>query len=139
VATPQTLTVTVSAAATPYSPGLAEAAALQDLRSKVPARSELLANTKIGTPEVVSAGAGGTVTLTAHVVGYWAPKLDLKPFQVKVALMSPGAAKTYLLSRLPGGSTVTIKQFPFGLPWLPILSGRIRMVRVFIVQVRRAV
>jgi hypothetical protein len=98
VATPQTLTVAVSAATTAYSPGLAEAAALQDLRSKVPARSDLLANTKTGTSEVVSAGAGSTVTLTAHVVGYWASKLDLKPFWV--ALMSPGAAKTYLMHRL---------------------------------------
>ena len=46
---------------------------------------------------------------------------------------SPAAAgKFYLLSRLPRGSTVTINQSPFGLPWLPILSRRIHLVRVVI-------
>jgi hypothetical protein len=94
----------------------------------------LLSNPEIGTPEVVSAGAGGAVTLSVRAVGYWAAKLDLEPFRAKLAFMSPGAARTYLLSRLPGSSTVVIKQSPFGLPWLPILSGRIQLVRVSISQ-----
>jgi hypothetical protein len=130
----QTLTVTVSAAATAYSPAVAQAAVLQDLKSKVPSQSELLAHPKIGTPEVVSAGAGGTLTLTSRAIGYWAAKLDLKPFQAKLTFMSPAAAKSYLLSRLPGASTVSVNQSPFGLPWLPILSGRIQLVRVSISQ-----
>ncbi len=133
-ATAQPLTVTVTAGATAYSPADANAAVLQDLKSKVPSDAELLANPKIGTPAVVSAGAGGTVTLTAHAVGYWAPKLDLKPFQSKLAFMGPGAAKTYLLSQLPGASTVTIKQSPYGLPWLPLLSGNIHLVRASLTQ-----
>ncbi|HVC39727.1 MAG TPA: hypothetical protein VNH20_07145 [Candidatus Dormibacteraeota bacterium] len=133
-ATPQTLTVSVSAAATAYSPAAVKAAVLQDLKSKVPAKSELLANPNLGTPEVVAAGAGGTVTITARAVGYWAPSLDLKPFQSKLAFMSPAAAKTYLLARLPGASTVTISQSPFGWPWLPILSGNIHLVRISLAQ-----
>ena len=133
-ATTQTLTVTVSASASAYSPAAAKAAALQDLRTKVPSQSVLLSNPEIGTPEVVSAGAGGAVTLSVRAVGYWAAKLDLEPFRAKLAFMSPGAARTYLLSRLPGSSTVVIKQSPFGLPWLPILSGRIQLVRVSISQ-----
>jgi hypothetical protein len=133
-ATTQTLTVTVSASASAYSPAAAKAAALQDLRTKVPSQSVLLSNPEIGTPEVVSAGAGGAVTLSVRAVGYWAAKLDLEPFRAKLAFMSPGAARTYLRSRLPGSSTVVIKQSPFGLPWLPILSGRIQLVRVSISQ-----
>lgn len=128
-ATAQTLTVTVAAAATAYSPAAARAAVLQDLKSKVPSDGELLANPTIGTPQVVSAGAGGTVTLTSRAVGYWAPKLNLQPFAGKLAFMSPGAARTYLLAQLPASSVVTIKQSPFGLPWLPFLSGNIHLVR----------
>ncbi|HVB53922.1 MAG TPA: hypothetical protein VNF24_06980 [Candidatus Acidoferrales bacterium] len=133
-ATAQALTVTVTAAATAYSPAAAKAAVLQDLKSKIPSNAELLANPNLGTLEVVSAGAGGTVTLTSHAVGYWAPTLDLNPYQSKLAFMSPGAAKTYLLSRLPGASTVTISQSPFGLPWLPFLSGNIHLRRVSLSQ-----
>ncbi len=133
-ATAQTLTVSVSAAATAYSPSAAKAAVLQDLKSKVPADSELLADPDLGNLKVVSAGAGGDVTLTSRAVGYWAPTLNLTPFQSKLAFMSPGAARTYLLSQLPGASTVSISQFPFGLPWLPLLSGNIHLKRVSLSQ-----
>jgi|GEM_PF-2079746 len=130
----QTLTVTVTAAGTSYSPSAARAAVLQDLKSKIPSGSELLADPKIGKLVVVSAGAGGTVTLTSRAVGYWAPKLDLAPFRSKLVFMGPGSAKTYLLSQLPGASTVTIKQSPYGLPWLPLFSSDIHMVRVSLAE-----
>ncbi|MGC1185218.1 MAG: hypothetical protein WBA31_08730 [Candidatus Dormiibacterota bacterium] len=135
-ATTETLTVTLTAAATAYSPGAVKAAVLKDLKSKVPSNGELLADPKLGKPRVVSAGAGGTVTLSSHAVGYWAPQLDLKTFQGKLSFMSPGAAKTYLLGHLPGSSTVTISQSPFGLPWLPLFSGSIHLVRVSLAQGR---
>jgi hypothetical protein len=130
----QTLTVTVTAAGTSYSPSAARAAVLQDLKSKIPSGSELLADPKIGKLVVVSAGAGGTVTLTSRAVGYWAPKLDLAPFRSKLVFMGPGSARTYLLSQLPGASTVAIKQSPYGLPWLPLFSGDIHMVRVSLAE-----
>jgi hypothetical protein len=133
-ASTQTLTVTLSAAATAYSPTAAKAAVLKDLKSKVPSNGELLADPDLGTPKVVSAGAGGTVTLTSHAVGYWAPQLNLKTFQDKLGFMSPSSAKTYLLGQLPGSSTVTISQSPFGLPWLPLFSGNIHLVRVSLAQ-----
>jgi hypothetical protein len=133
-ATAQTLTVSVTAAATAYSPAVATAAVLKDLKSKVPSNAELLADPDLGHIKVVAAGAGGTVTLTSHAVGYWAPTLDLKPYQSKLAFMSPGSAKTYLLSQLPGASTVTISQSPFGWPWLPILSGNIDLKRISLSQ-----
>lgn len=131
---PQTLTVTVTAAGTSYSPSAARAAVLQDLKSKIPTGSELLADATIGKLVVVSAGAGGTVTLTSRAVGYWAPKLDLAPFRSKLVFMGPGSARTYLLSQLPGASTVTVKQSPYGLPWLPLFSGDIHMVRVSLAE-----
>jgi hypothetical protein len=133
-ASTQTLTVTLSAAATAYSPAAAKAAVLKDLKSKVPSNGELLADPDLGNPKVVSAGAGGAVTLTSHAVGYWAPQLNLKTFQAKLGFMSPGAAKTYLLGQLPGSSTVTISQSPFGLPWLPLFSGNIHLIRVSLAQ-----
>ena len=134
----QTLTVTVTAAGTSYSRSAARAAVLQDLKSKVPSGAELLADPKIGKLVVVSAGAGGTVTLTSRAVGYWAPNLDLAPFRSKLVFMGPGAAKTYLLSQLPGASTVTINQSPYGLPWLPLFSGNIHMVRVSLAEAHTA-
>jgi hypothetical protein len=130
----QTLTVTVTAAGTSYSPAAARAAVLNDLKSKIPSGSELLADARVGKLVVVSAGAGGTVTLTSRAVGYWAPKLDLAPFRSKLVFMGPGSAKTYLLSQLPGASTVAIKQSPYGLPWLPLFSGNIHMVRVSLAE-----
>jgi hypothetical protein len=130
----QTLTVTVTAAGTSYSRSAARAAVLQDLKSKLPTGAELLADPKLGKLVVVSAGAGGTVTLTSRAVGYWAPKLDLAPFRTKLVFMGPGAAKTYLLAQLPGASTVTIKQSPYGLPWLPLFSGNIHLVRVSLAE-----
>ncbi|MGA8207456.1 MAG: hypothetical protein WB867_05475, partial [Candidatus Dormiibacterota bacterium] len=138
VGTAQTLTVTVTAAGTSYSPSAARAAVLQDLKSKIPSGSELLADAKIGKLTVVSAGAGGTVTLTSRAVGYWAPKLDLAPFRSKLVFMGPGSAKTYLLSQLPGASTVMIRQSPYGLPWLPLFSGSIHMVRVSLAEAHTA-
>ncbi|MGC2192666.1 MAG: hypothetical protein WA751_10065, partial [Candidatus Dormiibacterota bacterium] len=133
-ATAQTLTVSVTAAASAYSPAVATAAVLKDLKSRVPSNAELLADPDLGHLKVVAAGAGGTVTLTSHAVGYWAPTLNLKPYQSKLAFMSPGSAKTYLLSQLSGASTVTISQSPFGWPWLPILSGNIHLKRVSLSQ-----
>jgi hypothetical protein len=132
----QTLTVTVTAAGTSYSRSGARAAVLRDLKSKIPSGSELLADPKVGQLVVVSAGAGGTVTLTCRAVGYWAPKLDLAPFRSKLVFMGPGAARTYLLSQLPGASTVAVKQSPYGLPWLPLFSGSIHMVRVSLAEAR---
>jgi hypothetical protein len=132
----QTLTVTVTAAGTSYSRSAARVAVLQDLKSKIPSGSELLADPKVGKLVVVSAGAGGTVTLTCRAVGYWAPKLDLAPFRSKLVFMGPGAARTYLLSQLPGASTVAVKQSPYGLPWLPLFSGSIHMVRVSLAEAR---
>ena len=134
-ASTETLTVTLTAAATAYSPTAAKAAILKDLKSKS-SNGELLADPDLGNPRVVSAGAGGTVTLTSHAVGYWAPQLNLKTFQGKLSFMHPGAAKTYLLGHLPGSSTVTISQSPFGLPWLPLFSGNIHLVRVSLAQGR---
>jgi hypothetical protein len=78
------------------------------------------------------------VTLTSRAVGYWAPNLDLAPFRSKLVFMGPGAAKTYLLSQLPGASTVTINQSPYGLPWLPLFSGNIHMVRVSLAEAHTA-
>ncbi|HEY6539098.1 MAG TPA: hypothetical protein VI138_08710, partial [Candidatus Dormibacteraeota bacterium] len=130
----ETLTVTVTAAATAYSPAAARAAVLKDLKSKVPTGGELLANPNLGKLHVVTAGAGGTVTLSSHAVGYWAPKLKLSAFQGKLAFMSPGSAKSYLLTRLPGASTISVSQSPFGLPWLPLFSGNIHLVRVSLAQ-----
>ncbi len=126
---PETLTVAVSAAATAYSPAAARAAVLADLKSKVPADGELLPNYKLGAIQVASAGPGGNLTLTANAVGYWAPKVNLAPYRSRVTFMNPGAARSYLLSQLPGASTVVIHQSPFGLPWLPLLSSRIHLVR----------
>ncbi len=134
----QTLTVSVSASATAYSPASVRAAVIQDLKSKIPSDSELLADPVIGSPHVVSAGAGGVLTISDHATGYWAPKLDLKPYQGKLAFMSPGSARSYLLAQLPGASTVTIKQSPIGLPWLPVISGNIHLVRVSLAQGRSA-
>jgi hypothetical protein len=125
----ETLTVAVSAAATAYSPAAAKAAVLADLRSKVPADGGLLPNYKLGTIQVASAGPGGSLTLTATAVGYWAPKVNIAPYRTRVTFMNPGAARSYLLSQLPGASTVVIHQSPFGLPWLPLLSSRIHLVR----------
>ncbi|HUY09507.1 MAG TPA: hypothetical protein VMW80_08690 [Candidatus Dormibacteraeota bacterium] len=133
-ATAQTLTVSVTAGASDYNRVAARAAVLQDLKSKVPSNGELLANPDLGHLKVVAAGAGGTVTITSHAVGYWAPNLDLKPLQSKLGFMGPGAAKPYLLSQLPSSSTVTITQFPFGWPWLPIFSGNIHIVRTSLAQ-----
>jgi hypothetical protein len=126
----QTLTVSVTAAASAYSPAAARAAVLQDLKSKVPADGELLAHPDLGTIQVVAAGPGGTLTLSSNAVGYWAPKVDLAPYRTRVTFMNPGSAKTYLLAQLPGASSVTIRQSPFPLPWLPLLSGRIQIERV---------
>ena len=126
----QTLTVSVTAAASAYSTSAARAAVLQDLKSKVPADGELLAHPTLGTIEVVAAGPGGTLTLSSNAVGYWAPKVDLAPYRSRVTFMNPGSAKTYLLAQLPGASSVTIHQSPFSLPWLPLLSGRIQLERV---------
>ncbi|HUY25556.1 MAG TPA: hypothetical protein VMV09_09705 [Candidatus Saccharimonadales bacterium] len=134
----QTLTVTVTAAGTSYSRAAARAAVLQDLKSKLPTGAELLADPKIGKMVVVSAGAGGSVTLTSRSIGYWAPKLDLAPFRSKLVFMGPGAAKTYLLAQLPGASTVAVKQSPYGLPWLPLFSGNIHMVRVSLAEAHTA-
>ncbi|MGC8473886.1 MAG: hypothetical protein ACP5PW_05710 [Candidatus Dormibacteria bacterium] len=126
----ETLTVSVTAAASAYSPSTARAAVLQDLKSKVPADGELLAHPNLGTIEVVAAGPGGTLTLSSNAVGYWAPKVDLAPYRSRVTFMNPGSAKTYLLAQLPGASSVTIRQAPFALPWLPLISGRIQIERV---------
>lgn len=134
----QMLTVTVTAAGTSYSLSAARAAVLQDLKSKIPSGSELLADPNIGKLKVVSAGAGGAVTLTSRDVGYWAPKLDLAPFRSKLVFMGPGSARTYLLSQLPGASTVRISQSPYGLPWLPLFSGNIHMVRVSLAEAHTA-
>lgn len=125
----QTLTVSVSAAATAYNPATAKAAVLADLKSKVPSDGELLAKAQTGQIQVVSAGPGGTLTLSSNASGYWAPKVDLSPYRSKVTFMSPGSARTYLLSQLPGASTVVVHQSPFGLPWLPLISSRIQIVR----------
>ncbi|MGA9776495.1 MAG: hypothetical protein WBU92_11355, partial [Candidatus Dormiibacterota bacterium] len=125
----QTLTVSVTAAATAYSPATARQAVLQDLRSKVPSDGQLLAHPNLGTVQVVSAGPGGTLTLSSNAVGYWAPKVDLAPYRTRVTFMSPGSARSYLMAQLPGASTVTVHQSPFPLPWLPLLSGRIQIVR----------
>lgn len=133
-ATAQTLTVSVTAGATAYNPASAKAAVLQDLKSKVPSNGELLADPNLGKLKVVSAGAGGTVTISSLAVGYWAPRLNLQPYQSKLGLMSPGAARSYLLAQLPSSSTVTITQSPIGWPWLPILSGNIHLVRVSLAQ-----
>ncbi|MGA9920016.1 MAG: hypothetical protein WBR23_01980 [Candidatus Dormiibacterota bacterium] len=133
-ATAQTLTISVTAAATAYNPVAAKAAVLQDLKSKVPSNGELLADPDLGGLKVVAAGAGGTVTITSHAVGYWAPKLNLKPLQSKLGFMGPGPAKTYLLSQLPSSSTVKITQSPFGWPWLPIFSGNIHIVRTSLAE-----
>jgi hypothetical protein len=128
----ETLTVSVNAAATAYSPKAARAAVLQDLKSKVPSDGVLLANPKVGNIQVVAAGPGGTVTLSSTAVGYWAPQVDLKPYRSKITFMSPGAARSFLLSQLSGASTVVVHQSPFALPWLPLLSSRIQIVRVSI-------
>ncbi|MGH7611206.1 MAG: hypothetical protein ACREN4_04225 [Candidatus Dormibacteria bacterium] len=133
----QTLTVTVSASATAYSPTSVRAAVIRDLKSKIPSDAELLANSQIGTPHVVSAGAGGALTIADHAVGYWAPRINLKPYQGKLAFMSAGSARSYLLAQLPGASSVTIKQSPIGLPWLPIISSNIHLERVSLAQGRR--
>lgn len=123
------LTVSVTAAATAYSPQVAKQAVLKDLRSKVPSDGQLLAHPSLGTLQVVAAGPGGSLTLSTNAVGYWAPKVDLSPYRSKLAFMNPGAARSYLLSQLPGASTVTVHQSPFSLPWLPLLSGRIQLTR----------
>ncbi|MHB1524718.1 MAG: hypothetical protein ACYCZN_00290 [Candidatus Dormibacteria bacterium] len=128
----QTLTVSVNASATAYSPTVAKAAVLQDLKSKVPSNGALLAGPKIGAIQVVAAGPGGSVTLSASAVGYWAPRVNLLPYRSKVTFMSSGAARAFLLSQLPGASTVVVHQSPFPLPWLPLLSSRIQIVRVSI-------
>ncbi len=125
----QTLTVAVNAAATAYSPAAARAAVLADLKSKVPADGQLLANYKLGQIKVASAAPGGSLTLTAYAVGYWAPKVDLAPYRTRITFMSPAAARSYLLSQLPGASTVAVHQSPFGLPWLPLIASRIHLVR----------
>jgi hypothetical protein len=126
----QTLTVSVTAAASAYSTSAARAAVLQDLKSKVPTDGELLAHPDLGTVQVVAAGPGGTLTLSSNAVGYWAPKVDLAPYRTRVTFMNPGSARTYLLAQLPGASSVIIRQSPFSLPWLPLLSGRIQIERV---------
>ncbi|HUY55859.1 MAG TPA: hypothetical protein VMV23_11980 [Candidatus Nanopelagicaceae bacterium] len=128
----ETLTVSVNAAATAYSPKAARAAVLADLKSKVPSDGALLPNPKIGALQVIAAGPGGSVTLSSAAVGYWAPRVDLHPYRSKVTFMSPGAARSFLLSQLPGASTVVVHQSPFALPWLPLLSSRIQIVRVSI-------
>ncbi|MGH7641219.1 MAG: hypothetical protein ACREOL_10000 [Candidatus Dormibacteria bacterium] len=130
----ETLTVTVSAVASAYNPAAVRSAILRDLRSKVPKDAELLANPQLGQPKVLAAGAGGTVTLSSKAIGYWAPKLDLGPLQSQLGSRGNGSARAFLLRHLPRGSTVSISESPIPWPWLPILSGRIHLVRESLTQ-----
>ncbi|HUY97130.1 MAG TPA: hypothetical protein VMW47_05870 [Verrucomicrobiae bacterium] len=130
VGIPETLTITATGAATAYSPQAAREAALRDLLSKIPAGGELLGRPQVSVPTVVQAAPGGSLTLQATATGTWAPRLDLAPYSGDLVLKSPGAARAYLLSRVPSAAAVRIHQSPFSLPWLPLVRSRIHVLRL---------
>jgi hypothetical protein len=78
----------------------------------------------VTTTYQVAAGQNGHLTFSGKASGFLAPRLNSDAIRSQVAGQSPSAVKTSLKSRYPV-QDVQIKQFPFGLPFMPLSASRV--------------
>ncbi|HZU18307.1 MAG TPA: baseplate J/gp47 family protein [Candidatus Dormibacteraeota bacterium] len=118
-----TATMTLKVEGDFYSPQEVQRAFVARLAQQVPG-SEQLTSDAVRTQYTVTASSGGHLDFTGTASGFVAPRLNQAAVAGEVAGKPVSAARQQLLGTLHVRS-VDIRQYPFPLPVLPLLSSRI--------------
>jgi hypothetical protein len=114
--------LTESATAYFYRPADVSRAIVDSLDKKIPAGQQIAGNPT--TNYNVTAGQSGHLTFSGKASGFLAPRLNSEAIKSQVAGRSPSAVKQDLKGRYPV-EDVQVKQFPFGLPFMPLSASRV--------------
>jgi hypothetical protein len=106
-----------------YHPGDVTRAFVDSLKkSVVPAGKQIAGD--VSTNYAVTANPNGHLTFSGKATGFLAPELDSEAIKSQVTGRSPSQVKQNLKSRYPV-QDVQVKQFPFGLPFMPLSTSRV--------------
>ena len=91
-------------------------------KSVVPAGKQIAGD--VGTSYGVTANPNGHLIFAGKATGFLAPQLDSEAIKSQVTGRSPSQVKQNLRSRYPV-QDVQVKQYPFGLPFMPLSASRV--------------
>jgi hypothetical protein len=91
-------------------------------RNVVPAGKEIAGD--VSTNYGVTANPNGHLVFSGKATGFLAPQLDSEAIKSQVTGRSPSQVKQNLKGRYPV-QDVQVRQFPFGLPFMPLSASRV--------------
>jgi hypothetical protein len=105
-----------------YHPADVRRAITASLKPGIPAGKQIAGD--LTTDYQVSANGDGHVTFAGKVSGFLAPQLNSDAVKSQVAGRSPSDVQRALKSQYPV-QDVQVKQYPFGLPFMPLSASRV--------------
>jgi len=114
--------LTENATAYYYRPGDVSRAIANSLNKKVPVGQQIAGN--LTTNYHVTVGQNGHLTFSGKATGFVAPRLNIDAVKSLATGRSPSDVRQDLKGRYPV-EDVQVKQYPFGLPFMPLSSSRV--------------
>jgi hypothetical protein len=111
-----------SATAYYYRPGDVSRAIASSLKPSIPAGKQVAGD--LTTDYQVTANGAGHLTFSGKVSGFVAPQLNSDAIKAQVAGRSPSQVQQALRRQYPV-QDVQVKQYPFGLPFMPLSASRV--------------
>ncbi len=130
---PATVTVTMTAQAAAYNPASIGPVVLTDLKKQLSAGSTLVAGRlTLSAVDIIEATPDGNFALSVTATDFSQPNVNLDTLRGQLTGRSPGSVEGIIAQQLAGVTKVTVEESPFGLPYMPLFSGSIKIGEDFV-------
>ena len=132
-ATPQTVTVTMTAQAAAYNPASVEPVVLTDLQKQLTQGTSLVAgHLTLSTVHIIEATSDGNFAMSVTATDYSQTDVNLDTLRGQLTGRSPGSLKGIIAKQISGVKAVSVHESPFGLPYMPLFGGNIKIGETFV-------
>jgi hypothetical protein len=130
---PQTVTVTMTAQAAAYNPASVQPVVLADLKKQLTAGNSLApGRLSLSAVHIIEATSDGNFAMSVTGTDFSQPNVNLDQFRGQLTGRTPGSVKGIIAQQISGVKAVRIQESPFGLPYMPLFSGSIKIGETFV-------
>jgi hypothetical protein len=130
---PATVTVTMTAQAAAYNPASIQPVVLADLKKQLSSGATLVpGRLSLSAVDIIEATPDGNFALSVTATDFSQPDVNLDALRGQLTGRGPGSVEGIIAQQLAGVTKVTVEESPFGLPYMPLFSGSIKITEDFV-------